>query len=121
MLTEKLLQQHAADTERTAKVIHAIVEKVRCYTHASLVYDTAPNTEGACDSEPPSEIPNVDEKCPICLKDIHIGPSETVLSCSHLFHGSCLTKMRSTGHSVCPLCRTFASLTDFPPLGKANS
>jgi hypothetical protein len=48
-----------------------------------------------------------DAHCPICMSGFNQG-SEVLLSCSHMFHRSCLSafeKFMKTSNRSCPLCR----------------
>jgi len=48
---------------------------------------------------------NANQKCVICL-DLLAGEATCTLPCRHVFHGTCVAKLRSFGVSqACPLCR----------------
>jgi hypothetical protein len=47
------------------------------------------------------------DKCPICLELLMELPNEDIVktSCSHMFHGSCYYRNRSTSDDSCGICR----------------
>ena len=47
-----------------------------------------------------------DHSCPICLESFTTPNNQTILSCSHVFHKTCLSNFeRFTKQRVCPICR----------------
>ena len=44
------------------------------------------------------------ESYTICLEELSGGSEVTVMSCSHVFHGSCIIRWLEQSH-VCPICR----------------
>lgn len=52
-------------------------------------------------------IKTLDEICPVCIEDFHIGENVCHLPCKHVFHINCIWKwiQQELLHSVCPLCK----------------
>ena len=44
-------------------------------------------------------------QCPICFEEMSSGMKGVVLSCQHVFHGSCINRWRRSSDQ-CPVCRS---------------
>lgn len=55
---------------------------------------------------PSNGVPTLEEKCAICLDYLDGASVYTSLPCTHVFHSSCVEKLRKFGVTQsCPLCR----------------
>ncbi|EMC96423.1 hypothetical protein BAUCODRAFT_474318 [Baudoinia panamericana UAMH 10762] len=69
-----------------------------------------PASEAAIKSLPKRDIVEKDlgesgkAECTICMDEVNIGETVTVLPCSHWFHGDCIKAWLSE-HDTCPHCR----------------
>jgi hypothetical protein len=57
-------------------------------------------------------MPPHDHDCPICYDPINAGTGEVRMSCSHIFHLSCIGTWLQAGNHNCPYCRRTVQETE---------